>query len=174
MDLADKLTQLMARRGLSQEAFANALGVSHRTVGGWLSGSQPRPAVRQRMAEFFGVPLAVIGSSDTPLPSAMELAAHEDPAPYGAEFAAHLQRLRTAAEVGRELFPQDTGKAAVVLDAVFEALTRIETRLDRIEGAVVPPSSVTDRRRLASPEQRELRRAPEIDPAADHHRAANS
>lgn len=136
MSLSHNLTRLMERRGLSQEALADALGVSHRAVGGWLAGAKPRASVARQLADFFGVPLAVFGSLESaPLPSDPELTAHEEPSRYGREFEAHLQRLRLASRVSADLFPGQEKEATLIFDALFEALTRIETRLARIENA---------------------------------------
>ena len=47
----------MKQRGESQRSLAAALHVSHRAVGGWLEGAEPRGNVAVQLADHFKVPI---------------------------------------------------------------------------------------------------------------------
>jgi len=46
----EKLTGIMARRGMSHEAVARELGISYKTVGRWFSKKTKRPSQLARIA----------------------------------------------------------------------------------------------------------------------------
>jgi transcriptional regulator with XRE-family HTH domain len=52
------LRDLMRRRGCNQSQLAKGVGVSHPTVGRWLTGEDaPNPASSARLADYSGAPL---------------------------------------------------------------------------------------------------------------------
>ena len=57
MNFVHKLERLMRIRGETQRSLAAALELSHRAVGGWLSGSKPRGGTALLIAEHFSVPV---------------------------------------------------------------------------------------------------------------------
>ncbi len=61
--IAEKLSALRLERGLTQEAFATAIGVSNKTVSKWENGtSEPDVSAIRAIAEYYGVSLDYIFS----------------------------------------------------------------------------------------------------------------
>ena len=67
MKFGDKLTALMNRDGINQYQLSKAIGVSHPSVSGWLTGAKPRRLVMARISDFFEVPTAVLEDDSKPL-----------------------------------------------------------------------------------------------------------
>lgn len=66
MTIADKISRLRKEKGLSQEAFAEALGVSRQSVSKWESGSAlPDTDKIIAMSELFGVSTDFILKEDS-------------------------------------------------------------------------------------------------------------
>lgn len=59
-DFSATLRELMDAGDYTQQQVADALGVSHRAVGGWLNGAKPRSSKLKKMAELFHVSLEVL------------------------------------------------------------------------------------------------------------------
>lgn len=68
MQFSEKIKRLMLRQGLSQSALGEALGLSQRAVGLWLSGSRPHAAKAQVLADYFDIDVEVLMDDTAPLP----------------------------------------------------------------------------------------------------------
>ncbi len=72
MTFGEKLDALMRGRGLTQDALGKALGVTHRAVGGWLSGAKPHRKKAVELAQLFCIPLEVLLDDDLDLQPQIE------------------------------------------------------------------------------------------------------
>ena len=71
--IAEKLCALRLERGMTQEAFAAAIGVSNKTVSKWENGtSEPDVSAIRAIAEFYGVSLDYIFSLKDGKPDTLE------------------------------------------------------------------------------------------------------
>lgn len=83
MKFSERLTELMAEKGLNKLSLAKEIGVSDRVVGSWVKEENaPKLESAIALAEFFGVPLDYLaGRSDcksvTPGPGALPAPALE-------------------------------------------------------------------------------------------------
>ena len=68
MEFAQKLDRLMKQRGQTQRSLAAALDLSHRAVGGWLSGSKPHRGTALLLAEYFQLPVEDLLDDSRALP----------------------------------------------------------------------------------------------------------
>jgi transcriptional regulator with XRE-family HTH domain len=75
----NRLKELRKKRGLSQQALANELGVHYRTLQNWENGeSNIKPEKAQQLADFLGVNTAyLLGYSDFPARILREILFHE-------------------------------------------------------------------------------------------------
>lgn len=60
----DKFVALCNKRNISPSAAAEAMGYQRSVASRWGKGSEPRKATKQRVAEFFGVPLSYFEGVD--------------------------------------------------------------------------------------------------------------
>ena len=81
MEFGARLTELRKASGLSQEAFAEKLGVSRQSVSKWESGGcLPDIEKLTRISELFGVSIDhLIKGTDLPVPDAEDAGAQPDP-----------------------------------------------------------------------------------------------
>jgi len=64
----EKLERLMRTSGVTQRRLAEALGVSHRAVGGWLKGAAPRAEALKGIADYFGFGVEMLTDDRQSLP----------------------------------------------------------------------------------------------------------
>jgi|GEM_PF-2758276 len=68
MLFAKKIDRLMRMRGETQRSLAAALAISHRAVGGWLTGAKPHRGTALLIAEHFKVPVDDLLDDEKELP----------------------------------------------------------------------------------------------------------
>ena len=69
MDIHHKIEALRTRKGLTQQALADAVGVSHRAVFAWEHEAAPRKSAIMKLAEVFGVHPSVLLDDLVSLPA---------------------------------------------------------------------------------------------------------
>ena len=71
---------LREEKGLSQEKFANAIGLTQSAVGNWESGNrEPNFETMKKIADFFGVSVDyLLGRADAPDPAISDTVTDED------------------------------------------------------------------------------------------------
>lgn len=56
-DKLTKLKELRTSRGITQQELADALGTNQKVISSWETGNAtPRPAMMQKVEDYFGVP----------------------------------------------------------------------------------------------------------------------
>lgn len=68
MDIHHKIEALRSRKGLTQQALADAAGVSHRAVFAWEHDAVPRKSAIMKLAEVFEVHPSVLLDDSVELP----------------------------------------------------------------------------------------------------------
>ncbi len=69
MDIHHKIEALRTRKGLTQQALADAVGVSHRAVFAWEHDAVPRKSAIMKLAEVLGVHPSVFMNDAVDLPA---------------------------------------------------------------------------------------------------------
>jgi transcriptional regulator with XRE-family HTH domain len=143
---SDKIQSLMRKRRLTQLELGKDLGISHTSVGRWLSGSVPHKRTVAQLATYFGVsmddllddardlPLAIPETSllseespeylimASPLKTAAALAQRErgeSPAAGQAAFEKHLANLRSMRTEAERLHPGNPTAAFRHMDTLL-------------------------------------------------------
>lgn len=68
MDFSTKLKKIMFRRGLTQKAIGDYIGVDHTSVGRWLNGARPRPKAAAKLASLLNIDVEILINDELPLP----------------------------------------------------------------------------------------------------------
>lgn len=64
MRFFDKLSILMARKGITQAELAADLGITQASVSGWKSGSKPRRPLLKKLSDYFEVDPAILQNDE--------------------------------------------------------------------------------------------------------------
>lgn len=102
MEFAKKLDRLMKLRGQTQRSLAAALNLSHRAVGGWLSGAKPHRGTALLLAEYFCVPVEDLLDDSRALP-----------------IDCFTSELASAARQVQEAYPSNSAAAENALDQLL-------------------------------------------------------
>ena len=121
MNIHQKIEVLRSRKGLTQQALANAVGVSHRAVFAWEHDAKPRKSAIMKLAEVFEVDPSVLidDSVDIPKPTEIRI---DKKSKFPPEFYEWLDAIKqtTAQESSHE------GRSLVeIMDAIDKKLGKL-------------------------------------------------
>lgn len=120
----DRLRRAMDDKGLSVEQFADAIGISPRTIGRWLAGKKPRTSGAKIAAEFFGLTIADLWPDRWP---------NLDPPSSGTvAVSAYTMRSDVPQTVWRELFHDATESIDILVYGgtfLFDAVSKFTKAL---------------------------------------------